>query len=85
MWAICAVYAIAYPSNLQKHEAFLKYCSLRLCISVICKHNGVDVRTSLTTLSDVMFKCIIYTSLNAHILVVCKDNFFKFSVIVHNS
>ena len=27
MWAICAVYAIAYTSNLQKHEAFLKYCS----------------------------------------------------------
>ena len=23
MWAICAVYAIAYTSNLQKHEAFL--------------------------------------------------------------
>ena len=22
MWAICAVYAIAYTSNLQKHEAF---------------------------------------------------------------
>ena len=27
MWAICAVYAIAYSSNLQKHGAFLKYCS----------------------------------------------------------
>ena len=27
MWAICAVYAIAYTSNLQKQEAFLKYCS----------------------------------------------------------
>ena len=25
MWAICAVCAIAYTSNLQKHEAFLKY------------------------------------------------------------
>ena len=24
-------------------------------------------------------------SLNAHIFVICKDNFFKFSVIVHNS
>ena len=22
MWAICVVYAIAYTSNLQKHEAF---------------------------------------------------------------
>ena len=27
MWAICAVFAIAYISNLQKHGAFLKYCS----------------------------------------------------------
>ena len=27
MWAICAVYTIAYTSNLQKHGAFLKYCS----------------------------------------------------------
>ena len=27
MWALCAVYAIAYTSNLQKHGAFLKYCS----------------------------------------------------------
>ena len=24
MWAICAVYAIAYTSNLQKNEAFYK-------------------------------------------------------------
>ena len=35
MWAICAVCAIAYKSNLQKHGAFLKYCAKRLCISVI--------------------------------------------------
>ena len=27
MGAICAVYAIAYTSDLQKHGAFLKYCS----------------------------------------------------------
>ena len=27
MWAICAVYAFAYTSNLQKQGAFLKYCS----------------------------------------------------------
>ena len=27
MLAICAVYAITYTSNLQKHGAFLKYCS----------------------------------------------------------
>ena len=26
-WAICAVYAIAYTSNLKKPGAFLKYCS----------------------------------------------------------
>ena len=26
-WAICAVYAIAYTSNLQKHGTFLKYFS----------------------------------------------------------
>ena len=71
--------------NLQKHEAFLKYCSLRLCISVIFKHNGVDVRTSLTTLSDIMFKTHHIYELHAHIFVVCKDNLFKFSVIVHNS
>ena len=32
-----------------------------------------------------MFKRIIYTSLNAHIFVICKDNLLKFSVIVHNS
>ena len=25
MWAICSVYAVAYTSNLQKHEAFLKF------------------------------------------------------------
>ena len=40
MWAICVVYALAYTSNLQKQ------C---LKISVICKHNGADVRTSLPT------------------------------------
>ena len=27
IWAICTLYAIAYTSNLQKHGAFLKYCS----------------------------------------------------------
>ena len=27
MWAIYAVYAIGYTSNLQKHGTFLKYCS----------------------------------------------------------
>ena len=27
MCAICAVYAIAYTSNQQKHGAFLEYCS----------------------------------------------------------
>ena len=27
IWAICAVYAIACTSNLQKHGAFLKFCS----------------------------------------------------------
>ena len=27
MWVICAVYAITCTSNLQKHGAFLKYCS----------------------------------------------------------
>ena len=27
MWAFCAGYAIAYTSDLQKHGAFLKYCS----------------------------------------------------------
>ena len=36
MWAICAVYAITYKSHLQKHAVFLKYCSYRLCYSVIC-------------------------------------------------
>ena len=56
MWPICAVYAIAYTLNLQKHGAFLKYCSKRLYISVIRSHNGVDVRTSLTTLSEAMLK-----------------------------
>ena len=30
-------------------------------------------------------KRIIYTSSNAHIFVICKDNIFKFSVVVHNS
>ena len=35
LWTICAVYAIAYTSNLPKHGAFLKYYSKRLCISVI--------------------------------------------------
>ena len=30
-------------------------------------------------------KRIIYTSLNAHIFVICKDNLLKFSEIVHNS
>ena len=27
LWAMCAVYAIVDTSNLQKHGAFLKYCS----------------------------------------------------------
>ena len=27
MWAFCAVYAIAYTSNLQKHGTFVKYWS----------------------------------------------------------
>ena len=28
---------------------------------------------------------IVYISLNEHIFAICKDNLFKFSVIVHNS
>ena len=83
MWAICAVYAIAYTSYLQKDGAILKYCAKRLCFSVICGHNCVDVRTSLTTLKDAMCK-MHHTSSNAHIFVICKDKVFKFSVIVHN-
>ena len=35
---------------------FFKYCSWRLCICVICQHNSVDARTSLTMVSDVMLQ-----------------------------
>ena len=80
----CEVYAIAYTSNLQKHRIYMKFYSYRLCSNVICQYNGVDVRTLLTTLVTLCLKCIVYTSLNAHIFAFSKDNFFKFSVFVHN-
>ena len=43
MWAIYAVYAIAYTSNLQKHGAFLKYCT---CVFVLTPYVITMVLTS---------------------------------------
>ena len=82
--AICEVYAVAYTSNLQKHRIYIKFYSYRLCSNVICQYNGVDIRTLLTTLVTLCLKRIVYTSLKAHIFAFSKDNFFKFSVFVHN-
>ena len=44
-----------------------------------------DLPNILSPVGDVILKHIVYISLNAHIFAICKDNLFKFSVIVHNS
>ena len=78
MCAICAVYSIAYTSNLQKHGTFLKYCSKRLCSNVICKHNDVDVRRSLSASVTSCLKHIVYASLKLISLLFVKIIFSNF-------
>ena len=54
--AICAVYEIAYTSNLQKLGSILEILLLASLYKCHMLTQQFDIRTSLTMLSDIMLK-----------------------------
>ena len=53
MLAICAVYAIAYTSNLSKHGTFLKYCAF---VGTSYVNKLVLTSEHYNNVSDIIFK-----------------------------